>query len=120
MRFNTLTDFECRVIEHKATESPGSGLYYHHFEEGIYQCKRCSSTLYDSSHKFKMTCGWPSFDDCFNGSITKQLDSDGRRIEIVCATCKGHLGHVFNGEQLTDKNTRHCVNSVSLVFIKRQ
>ena len=116
---NKLNDFEKYVILEKGTEKPFSGEYNDFYEDGIYVCKACDSKLYDSSSKFKSGCGWPSFDDMIEGSVKMQPDSDGRRTEIVCANCDGHLGHVFVGEGFTDKNTRHCVNSVSIRFIKR-
>ena len=112
----SLTPFEKQVIEAKGTEAPNSGLYSHHRGEGSYHCKACGETLYDSQHKFESSCGWPSFDDEIPTKVKRVPDADGRRIEIVCQNCGGHLGHVFEGERLTDKNTRHCVNSVSIEF----
>jgi methionine-R-sulfoxide reductase len=116
-KFNTLTDFEEYVILEKGTERPWTGKYTDLKEKGTYICKRCNAPLYESADKFDSHCGWPSFDDELDGAVTRQIDADGRRTEIICSNCGGHLGHVFLGEGFTDKNTRHCVNSVSMVFI---
>ena len=116
MKFNELTDEEKYVIENKGTEYPFTGKYNDFYEEGIFTCKKCNTPLYKSEDKFKSGCGWPSFDDEIQGAVKRVPDRDGRRVEIVCASCGGHLGHVFEGEELTAKNTRHCVNSISLNF----
>ncbi|MCI7046939.1 methionine-R-sulfoxide reductase [Helicobacter sp.] len=114
--YKKLNEQEQRVILHKGTEAPFSGKYENFFEKGIYCCKQCGSALYESKDKFHSGCGWPSFDSCIKGAVREQLDKDGRRIEIVCAKCGGHLGHIFRGEGFTAKNTRHCVNSIALEF----
>lgn len=116
-QFRKLNAFEEYVILNKGTEMPYTGEYYKHKEKGTYACKQCGTHLYRSADKFDSDCGWPSFDDEIKGAVIRVPDADGRRTEIICAHCKGHLGHVFLGEGFTRKNTRHCVNSVSLVFI---
>ena len=118
MKYNELNDEEKYVIEDKGTEYPFTGKYNDFYEEGIFTCKKCNTPLYKSEDKFKSGCGWPSFDDEIKGAVKRVPDKDGRRIEIVCASCGGHLGHVFEGEGFTNKNTRHCVNSISLNFQK--
>lgn len=116
MKFNELSPEEERIIVNKDTERPFSGEYEKHFEPGLYLCKRCESPLYRSSDKFDAGCGWPSFDDSLEESVSRSTDSDRVRTEITCARCGAHLGHVFLGEDFTPKNTRHCVNSISLKF----
>lgn len=115
--WNELTPEEQRVIEFKGTEYPFTGKYDKFYENGIYVCKRCEAPLFFSENKFSSGCGWPSFDNSIDNNVERIPDADGRRLEIVCANCKGHLGHVFEGERFTELNTRHCVNSISLKFI---
>ena len=116
-KFNPLTPEETRVIVNKGTERPFTGKFYDFYEKGTYICKHCDAPLYHSTTNFDSGCGWPSFEDEVKGAVERVPDADGRRTEIVCANCGGHLGHVFTGEGFTAKNTRHCVNSVSLNFI---
>ena len=117
MKLNELSKPEINIIINKGTEAPFTGEYNDFDEEGVYTCKQCDAELYNSSSKFDGHCGWPSFDDEIEGAVKRITDADGRRTEIVCANCGGHLGHVFLNEGYTDKNTRHCVNSISMKFI---
>lgn len=118
--YNPLTEMEKYVIEQKGTERAFTGEYYDHKGNGLYVCRKCDAPLYRSNDKFDSHCGWPSFDDEIEGSVDRKPDVDGRRTEIVCHNCGGHLGHVFLDEGFTLKNTRHCVNSVSIKFIPNE
>ncbi|MBC8367309.1 methionine-R-sulfoxide reductase [bacterium] len=119
VEYNELSDQEARVIINKGTERPFTGKFEDFWEDGTFICRRCNTPLYESNSKFNARCGWPSFDDEIDGAVRRKTDADGRRTEILCENCDGHLGHVFLGEQFTSKDTRHCVNSVSLDFIPK-
>lgn len=119
LNYNPLTMDEKWVIEQKGTERPFTGEYDDFYEDGVYLCRRCNAELYRSADKFDARCGWPAFDQEIEGAVTRLPDPDGRRIEIECAKCGGHLGHVFTGERLTQTDTRHCVNSVSMKFVSK-
>jgi methionine-R-sulfoxide reductase len=115
--YSELSPEEERVIVNKSTEAPFTGKYFAFWNKGTYVCKRCRAPLYRSENKFEANCGWPSFDDEIPGAVKRFPDPDGVRTEIQCANCGAHLGHVFTGEHFTEKNTRHCVNSISMDFI---
>ncbi|TCN70109.1 peptide-methionine (R)-S-oxide reductase [Acetobacteroides hydrogenigenes] len=120
IEYKKLTREEEYVLVKKGTERPFSGKYDDHFEKGTYVCRQCKAPLYRSDSKFNSGCGWPAFDSEIRGAVKRTPDPDGRRVEISCASCGGHLGHVFEGEGFTPTNTRHCVNSVSLNFIPEE
>ena len=115
--YNPLSPEELFVIDTKGTEPPFTGEYDDFYEEGVYLCRRCNAELYRSDAKFDARCGWPAFDQEIAGAVTHLPDADGSRIEIECANCGGHLGHVFMGEGFTATNARHCVNSLSMRFV---
>jgi methionine-R-sulfoxide reductase len=117
MAYNKLTDTEKYIIVHKGTERPYTGKLLENKSSGTYICRKCNNPLYRSEDKFDSHCGWPSFDDEVEGQVKRETDADGRRTEILCNNCGAHLGHVFTGERFTAKNTRHCVNSISMKFI---
>ncbi len=117
MPYNKLSADEKRIIEDKGTEAPFTGEYDNFYKEGTFICRKCNNQLFSSKTKFDAGCGWPAFDENLPNSITRKTDADGSRTEIECSNCGAHLGHVFEGERLTEKNTRHCVNSLSIKFI---
>lgn len=118
MEYNELTDEEKYVIEGSGTEVPFSGEYDDFYEPGTFVCRKCNQPLFSSQAKFDAHCGWPAFDDSYPNAVKRITDKDGYRTEIRCSNCDAHLGHEFVGERLTDKNTRHCVNSLSIRFYK--
>lgn len=120
MILKKLTTKEADIIIHKGTEAPFTGEFYQNTKPGKYLCKQCQAELFTSEDKFESHCGWPSFDGEISDSVKKIADRDGRRVEILCKNCDGHLGHIFHGEGLTNKDVRYCVNSISLDFVKRK
>lgn len=120
MSYNNLTSEEKRVIDNKGTETPFSGEYDNFYKDGTFICRKCNSPLFSSKAKFDAGCGWPSFDENFPNAVKNLPDADGQRTEIECNNCGAHLGHVFKGEHLTNKDTRHCVNSLSIRFISKE
>lgn len=120
MTFNKLTSQEQHIIVNKGTEAPFSGEYDNFYKDGTYICRRCNSPLFSSKTKFDAGCGWPAFDENFSNAVLRTLDSDGMRTEIQCTNCQAHLGHVFTGEEMTQKDTRHCVNSLSIRFVPKE
>lgn len=119
MEYNKLTPQEEDIIEGKGTEAPFTGEYDDFYEDGVFICRKCNAPLFSSASKFDAGCGWPAFDEEYPDSIKRLTDADGIRTEIQCANCGAHLGHEFVGEHLTDKDTRHCVNSLSIKFIPK-
>lgn len=119
MRYNTLTPEESNVIVSHGTEAPFTGEYDDFYADGTFVCRRCNAPIFSSKSKFDAGCGWPAFDENFPDSVKRVTDPDGQRTEIRCANCDGHLGHVFEGERMTAKNTRHCVNSLSIRFVPK-
>ena len=120
MKYNDLSEEEKRVIDKKGTEAPFSGEYDNFFEEGIFICRKCNAPLFSSKSKFDAGCGWPSFDESYPDALKRISDTDGVRTEVQCTNCGAHLGHVFIGEKMTEKNTRHCVNSLSIHFVPKE
>lgn len=120
MPYNNLTPSEKKIIEEKGTEAPFSGEYDDFYRDGTFICRKCNAPLFSSKAKFDARCGWPAFDENFPNAVKRLPDSDGQRMEIQCANCGAHLGHVFENEHLTDKNTRHCVNSLSIRFVPKE